>query len=226
MRSALLVGAAPVRGTESLLAEFAEDADFIIGVDGGAAVCRGAGVRPHVVVGDMDSLGLDVAREFEADGVEVEVFPSDKDLTDLDLAVEVARSRGADRLLFTAAFSGRLDHTLAAIGTLVRCADLRPLVREPGMNAWLLDAGNRGEIALCGAGATVSLIAIGSDTVVSFAGVRWPLVRATLEPLSSFAVSNIVSADRAIVTVHSGTLLVVSERVDYVEQARECGREA
>lgn len=220
-KTALLVCAAPVTGTEVLLAKLGPRADLVVGVDGGAAVCLRAGVVPDVVVGDLDSLDASALRELESRGVPIEVFPSDKDLTDIDLAFDVARSRGADRVLVTGAFAGRLDHTMAAVGSMLRGADLAPMAVEPRMSAWVLTATHRDTLELEGPGTTVSMLAIAGPAIVSSTGVRWPLDNAVLEPLSSLGVSNTVAAARASFRVHEGAVILVSEAVDYAQQATE-----
>jgi thiamine pyrophosphokinase len=207
---ALLAGAAPSRGYEVLLATLAKDSDLIIAVDGGGALCLRAGVDPHLVVGDLDSLDRKTQTALEAAGAGFVTFPADKSQTDLDLAVSEARDRGADELVVCAAFSGRLDHTLAAVGTLVAAADLLPTIVEPAQSAWLLSAQHRARLEIGPAGTTWSLLAVTSDVRLSVTGVKWPLDHALLEPLSSIGVSNVVTGSRGLAVVHSGAVLAVS----------------
>lgn len=214
MTTALLVCAAPVLGSEQLVAELAAGVDIVVGVDGGAAVCLRAGVVADLVIGDLDSLDPDSLARLEAEGVAIETYPSEKDDTDLDLALRVVRSRGVDAATVTGAFAGRLDHTLAAIGALVRAEDLRPVIREPDQIAWVLSGEHRSRHPLTEIGATVSALALNGPAVVSFTGVRWPLDRAVLGPLSSLGVSNLVVADPARFTVHEGTVLLVQPRCE------------
>lgn len=226
MTTFLLVGAAPVAGTEQLVRRISRIADLVIAADGGAAVCLRAGVEPGIVVGDLDSLEQATARAMEERGVVVEVFSPDKDVTDLDLAVDAARARGASRLIVTGAYAGRLDHTLAAIGSLQRAADLFPVVLEPGFSAWLLHPEHRGSVVLEGSGAVVSLVALEPGTRVTCTGVKWPLRDVPVDALSSLGVSNMIVSDHATLSVESGTALVISPRMDYAEQAYERSREA
>lgn len=225
MTTFLLVGAAPVAGTEPLVKRLSSRVDFVLAVDGGAAVCLRAGVDPDLVLGDLDSLEESLAREIEARGTVLEVFARDKDVTDLDLAVNAARARGASRLIVTGAYSGRLDHTLAAIGSLQRAADMHPVVLEPGFSAWLLRPGHRHSVALGGRDAVVSLVALEPGSRVTCSGVKWPLNDAPIEPLSSLGVSNVIVTDIATVVVESGTVLAISPLIDYAEQAHEIGCE-
>ena len=93
---ALLVCAAPVPGTETLLPRLAAEADLVVAVDGGGSVCLEAGVVPDVVVGDFDSLPDDDLDRLGQLGVSVIEFPAEKDASDLELAVGEVRCRGAN----------------------------------------------------------------------------------------------------------------------------------
>lgn len=221
--NALLVCAAPAPGGVELLGRLAASADLVIAVDGGGAVCHEAGVAPDILVGDFDSLDGSLLDEFVSQGVRVVEFPADKDETDLALALSVARREGADRVTVTAASTGRLDHTLAVAGSLAAAADLQPQLREPELRGWVLSTALRSRLRLKGVGATVSLLAPGWGATVSIRGVRWPLARAELAPLSELGMSNVITdAEGAVIEVHAGTVLVLSPHVD-VAPATDAG---
>jgi len=207
---ALLVGAAPREGTGAIVTRQVAFADLVVGVDGGAQVCLNAGITPHVVVGDFDSLPADVLERLTEAGVETERFPVAKDDSDLDLALALARERGVAEVIVTAAFSGRLDHTLASLGALMRARDLMPMIEEPDLVGWVLSAEHRAQLKLLGEGTTISVIALGGPARVTLTGVRWPLEDHTLEPLSSLGLSNVVESARAEVLVHDGTVVVLA----------------
>lgn len=221
--NALLVCAAPAPGGPDLVGRLAPSADLVIAVDGGGSVCFEAGVVPDILVGDFDSLPGSLLDDFVSQGVRVVEFPADKDETDLALALDVARREGVDRVTVTAASAGRLDHTLAVVGTLAAAADLRPRLREPELRGWVLSTALAPRITLKGVGATVSILAPGWGATVSVRGVRWPLAKAELAPLSVLGMSNvIVDSAGAVIEVHAGTVLVLSPHVD-VSPATEAG---
>lgn len=208
MKRALVIGAAPVGGTSELVAELAPSCDVVIGVDGGASVAAAAGVSIDVAIGDFDSLPAGALDELRASHVETVAFPAEKDESDLDLALAHARGRGVREVIVTAAFSSRLDHTLAAVGSLARFRDLWPRLEEPRMRGWLLAEDARRELTVHAAGSTLSVMAVGGTATVSVGGVRWPLDRAVLEPLSSYGLSNKALAADSTVEVHAGAVLV------------------
>lgn len=201
--------AAPSRGAVALVATLAASADLIVAVDGGGALCRRARVAPDLVVGDLDSLSAAGAAYLEREGAEVMRFPADKDESDLVLALDAARERGAGEVIVTAATAGRLDHTVAVLAAVCGAADLRPALVEPELEVFVLDPLGREELAVRGAGATVSLLPFGGSACVSARGVRWPLERAVLDSTGTRGLSNLVAEGEAILTVHEGTVLVM-----------------
>lgn len=210
---ALLVCAAQVKGSCTLVARLAPNFDLVIAVDGGGDICLEGGVTPDVLVGDLDSASSDTVDTLLARGVPIQRYPAEKDATDLQLAIAEARRQGATEIVVTAATSGRLDHTLGAIAALAAAADMQPQIVEPDLSAWLMARGGRRELILSGVGATVSLIPWGGIALVSAVGVRWPLDRAELGPESTLGVSNVVSSgEGASFSVHQGMALVLSVR--------------
>jgi len=212
MRS-LLVCAAPVSGSSEYVSRLAPNADIVIAVDGGGAVCLDAGVLPDYLVGDLDSAPSEAVDELLARGVPIQRFPTDKNESDLELAIAQARRLGATEIVVTAATSGRLDHTLAVLAALAKAADMSPVIAEPDLAGWILSASGRKSLALEGAGSLVSLVAWGGVALLSARGMRWPLDGAELGPESTLGLSNeIASAQPALITVRQGTTLVFSPR--------------
>ena len=97
-------------GFDGLLAPIPDNA-LVIAADGGLRHTERLGLRPHVILGDFDSLGY-----IPADST---VFPVEKDDTDSMLAVRLGLERGCDWFAFYGALDGpRLDHTIANFQTL------------------------------------------------------------------------------------------------------------
>jgi thiamine pyrophosphokinase len=210
---ALIVGAAPVTGSESLLCELAAECDLVVAADAAAEWCVAAGVMPSLAVGDFDSAVSGAPDRLRSRGITVVEFPPEKDRTDLDLAVTIACDAGATALVFTACTAARIDHTLAALGTMSAHADLCPVLREPHMSAWVVSPAAEIPFALSlPIGTTISVIPIGQVSGVTLTGFKYPLDQATLEPLSSHGLSNVTVDSRVTVSVRSGTLFVMQAR--------------
>jgi thiamine pyrophosphokinase len=206
MRTTLVVGAAPVPGADDFYRTLLADATHVVAADAAGEWCIVLGRVPDAVVGDFDS-AIEGARErLTTTGVEIVEYPADKDRTDLELAVDLAHERFDAPVTLTAAFTSRLDHTLGALGTLLR-SGVHASAREPGWTAWICAPGAELHLA-ASPGTLVSLLAPGGAHGVGIAGVRWPLHDATLPMLSGRGVSNVALGDKVVVSVQEGTLIV------------------
>lgn len=214
MTSALLVGAAPVAGADAFYADLAAGHDLVIAADAAAEWLVDLGVTPGLALGDFDSARPGAVDRLRGRGIPIRAFSAAKDETDLELAVAAARELGADRLTVTAAFTCRLDHTLAAVGLVARAADLDAEIREPELTGWVLAGDHRGTLELAlERGSLVTVMAVlGPARGVTLTGVRFPLADADLAPMSGLGVSNVVERKPATVTVADGTLLVLAPR--------------
>lgn len=211
--SVLIVGSAPVSGAESFYRPLLSAASYVIACDAAAEWCIALGRVPEVAVGDFDSAVAGAPERLRAREVDVRQFPVGKDESDLALAVAVARSLGTGGLVFTAAYTERLDHTLAAIGTACAAADLRVTIEEPSFRATILsDRGLRSAVIDVCSGATISVLALEAASGVSLHGLQYPLQDADLPLLSSLGLSNIALSDQVTVSLASGTLLVIASR--------------
>ena len=86
--------------------------DFIIAADGGAYHAKKLGIVPHLLIGDMDSLGEDGLAEYFSQGVKVIRYPKEKDYTDTHLAILYAIEHNYQEIILLGALGTRIDHTL------------------------------------------------------------------------------------------------------------------
>lgn len=182
----------------------------IIAADGGARLAERCGLRPDLIVGDLDSLSREEADRFAAQGATIERVTPHKDETDLELALLAAAQRGATWIRAIGATGDRLDQTLAAVHMLVMPhLDGRDARLVAGRQTlWVVGPG---EHALDGApGDTISLIPLAGDARgVRTEALDYPLHGETLVMGAARGVSNVMAASRAGVALESGLLVVV-----------------
>ena len=183
---------------------------LVIAADSGLENARALGIEPSACVGDYDSLGRtpDVGA-----GIEVITVPTEKDVTDTQLAVELALQRGATDITIIGGLGGRLDHTLSNLAILEDLVNKR-------VRATITDGQNRVRLLrndstiLPRSGYTyVSLLAL--DPLckgVEIEGVKYPLKNARLSRTFGYAVSNEITGNCCFISVRKGTLLVVESR--------------
>lgn len=187
----------------------AAGAPLLICADGGAHHVLRWGLRPHVLIGDMDSLEEEPLRRLEEAGTLVLRYPSRKDETDLELALDYAVRQGADEILILGALGGRWDHTVANILLLTwPRLEGREVQIVAGQERLFLV---RRQATLRGAaGDIVSLLPLSPvvEGIVT-SGLEYPLRGEPLYMGPSRGVSNVMLGPEATVTIASGWLLVV-----------------
>jgi len=205
----VLAGGDPV---EPDLRTLLPDAAVVIAADSGLHQAGALGLRVDYVVGDLDSADPAAVEAARAAGAVVERHPVDKDATDLELAFEVARDRGAQRITVVGGSGGRLDHFLANVALLgaPRFADL-DLDARIGDAYVVVAQGGRPPHEITGtAGSLVTLLATGGEACgITTTGLEYPLRGATLPPGTSRGVSNVLVGERGSVVLERGTLLVI-----------------
>ena len=151
----------------------ARDAELLVAADSGLIAMEEAGLAPHWIVGDMDSLD-DPARLDKYPPGRVLRFPADKDSSDTELALNLLREKGCDEVWLTGGGGGRMDH-IFAISSLFE--------REAGPDRWF--PGTE-EIRCLGEGkvlsaplpplSRVSVFPLGSGNwQAESSGLKWPL---------------------------------------------------
>jgi thiamine pyrophosphokinase len=161
-------------------------AALVIAADGGARHAALLGLMIDAWVGDFDSsddLQLSAPRQ---------TFPREKDKTDLELALEVAKDRGATSALVIGAFGGRFDHALgiALMAARETLAGFTVDLESGGETGWILTPTRPLNLPLS-AGQTFSLLALNGDARgLTITGAKWNLERFTLGFGSSLGISN------------------------------------
>jgi thiamine pyrophosphokinase len=208
------VKAIVVAGGDAALGDAAQlvGTDLVIAADSGAAWLASLGVRPDLVVGDMDSVDPALLERLAADGTMIERHPVAKDASDAELAVDRAVRAGADEVVIIGALrGGRLDHELANLLLLAdpawRGRGLR-IVRG-GTVARALHGGDA--LALDAAeGDLVTLLPVAGDALgVRTRGLQFALDGEALRFGRSRGLSNRVLHVPASVSLEGGTLLVI-----------------
>jgi thiamine pyrophosphokinase len=202
----VVTGGDPLDGVD--LPALPDDA-IVVAADSGVDRAEALGLRVDVAVGDFDSVtrgGLDRAERL---GAKVERHPEAKDATDLELALDVARSLGPRRVVVLGGHGGRLDHLLANALLLAQPAlvDVDVVAQMGAARVTVV----RRRAELHGrAGDLVTLLPLhGPAEGVVTEGLLYPLRDEDLLPGSTRGVSNELVATTAVVTVRAGTLLAV-----------------
>lgn len=210
MRAAVFLNGIPE--SRGILRSVAARADLVVAADGGAVYAVGAGIVPDLIVGDMDSLGEERAREFESRGVKLERHPVEKDKMDGQLAIQAAKDCGATSVDLLCATGGRFSADVALPHILLAAErmGLRATVVAGWGRAFVVEDGSRTVEGNCGD--SVSIFPLdGTATGVVLEGMVYPLRDARLEAGDTLGFHNELTGDAALVGVREGALLVVQE---------------
>ncbi len=188
------------------------DEAVVIAADSGLHQAELLGLRVDYVVGDLDSADPAALERAVAAGASVERHPVDKDATDLELAFDTARDRGAQRITVVGGAGGRLDHFLANVAVLgaARFADLDIDARLGDAYVVVVQGGRPPHVVTGAVGSLLTLLAVGGDACgITTSGLRFPLQGANLRPGTSRGVSNVLIGTEGSVVLQQGTLLVI-----------------
>jgi len=182
------------------------DNDYIICADGGYDLAMQMGIKPDILIGDLDSV------KSENINTEIIKYPTRKDATDGEIAVDYAIEKGYDDILMIGFIGNRMDHTLTNISLLIR-------IKRAGRNGVIIDYNNEirlleDSITVSGKkGDLVSIIPI-TDTVgkVVTEKLEYPLDGEDLYYGESRGVSNVMLADECRISIKSGRALVIKSR--------------
>ncbi len=201
MKQCMIISGAPVAGEIPVVKD-----EYIIACDAGVGHAVKAGIRPDLLVGDFDTY-----QETLPDGIPVLTAPAEKDDTDTMMAVRYALEKGFDRIRICAALGGRLDHSIGNLSAAAYVAERLGCccVYGAGETAILLynkslrlNRRNTNEF--------VSVFAWTEEANgVSYKGLKYPLVNATLTRAFALGISNEFVQEEAEISVKDGMLLII-----------------
>ena len=196
--------------------QFSEKSNFkkyakkckVIACDGGIDHCRKDNIVPDIMVGDFDSATNENYIYCKNMGVEEIKFPTHKDMTDMEIGMDLALQYGADEIYIFGGIGSRLDHSLGNVHLM--CKSLKE-----GVKAFLINEDNTVTLVdksieiNTHRGQTVSLIPL-TTTVegVTTVNLEYALNNATMTIGSTLGISNVATEDTISISVKNGILIV------------------
>ena len=185
----------------------------VIAVDRGLAHALRLGLRPHVIVGDLDSVDAGMLSRSRAEWPDLVVrrHSPNKAHSDLDLALSFAWGLDPARIALASGAGGRLDHLLTSAMLLARpCYAALPLVAYVGQSV-VRSATAAMALELTAAdGNLLTLLAVGGTARLQTSGLRWNLTGAMpLRSAATLGLSNEFSEPAARLHVAAGTVLAL-----------------
>lgn len=191
-----------------------EKYSMIIVADRGLLAADSLGLSVDYILGDFDSVPLEILSKYRKKPIPIESFPSMKDKTDTQIAFEVALEHRPSRIDLVGATGSRMDHTISNMGLLMLALNL-------GISAMILDANNK--IYLKRDSFTIKKVNQHGDFIsfLSFShqvkglklhGFKYPLRGVTLMAGSSLGISNELQEEEGRVEFQEGILAVFESK--------------
>ena len=188
---------------------------LVVAADGGAEHCLALGLEPDVLVGDLDSITPEALGRLRERGIELRQAPRDKDESDMELCLLLARERGMARVTVLGGLGLlRPEHSIANLLLLAdpRFDAMAVVLAGHGARTWRIGTSSGpGEAQLSGRpGDYVSLFALDpSVAAVRTEGLRFPLDGEDLPLGPSRGLSNRMVAEDARIVSGRGRLVIV-----------------
>jgi thiamine pyrophosphokinase len=184
--------------------------DYLICADGGLEKVSNYGIIPDIIIGDFDSVDGNVLKQYE-NKIPVKKFPSEKDFTDMELAVELAISKGYKNIILTGASGSRLDHTLGNILLMEKYF-------KNGVSISIIDNNNEMKIISDNAelfieykeGYYISIIPITESIQgLCLEGFKYNLDNVDVKRGSTLCISNQIKDNKGKITLRKGRAIVI-----------------
>lgn len=204
-------------GPEDLLPDlsaYVNDIDVWIGADRGAVVLLEKGLPIDYAIGDFDSIADPQRKSLETKAKVFRKYPSEKNETDLELAIIQAIELQPQSVYLFGATGGRLDHTLVNLQILLRFA-------EHDMDAAVVDRLNIVRLAQHGTHTIqndrqypyISFIPMTPTvTGLTLNNFYYPLTDQTITFGSTLCVSNKLTANCGTFSIDKGIVLIIKSR--------------
>lgn len=191
------------------------DGCLIIAADSGIAQLEmlnqnGFYISPDIILGDMDSFDIkEAANSFP--NAEFLSFPPEKDYTDTQLALDIAKGKGYKSIDIVGGTGNRADHYLANLALVRSCA-------LEGIGLSICDGKNK--ITYCNAGKMsvekdgrfkyFSILPDGSNLYgVTISGAKYNLCGAVIDRDLPVTISNEITEDSCEIKVSDGSFFFI-----------------
>ncbi|WP_103981865.1 thiamine diphosphokinase [Helcococcus massiliensis] len=195
-----------------LLERYYKQADKVIAVDKGLNYLSKYGFEADYIIGDFDSVDTKVLADADQD--KLIKYPSEKSMTDFEIALEKAIELKSDNIYLLSAMGDRMDHTMANILLLKRLATL-------DIRGYILDENNLisyvdGEIEIDKNDYKYLSIVVLEDTLVTLKGVKYTLDKEKVSFPSSLTISNEIVDDKGYIETDKFSLYMLTDHKENI----------
>ncbi|MDR0302452.1 MAG: thiamine diphosphokinase [Treponema sp.] len=181
---------------------------FAVAADSGLVAAEEAGIKPALVIGDMDS--IDASRLSAYPPQSVMRYKHDKDYTDTELALREVIKKGCDEIWVIGGGGGRIDHLFGIRSLFERAVFPRRWITG-SEDIFCIDANTEQKTLSMKlrSGAPVSVFPLGNAPwEAESAGLKWPLAGLKWDR-GFFGLSNVAPDGNFSITAQAGRFMVI-----------------
>ena len=207
MKKGLIISSGKINDY-TLLDNLINKNDHIVCADGGIDHIIKIDRIPNIVLGDLDSISDLGIKYIEDKKIKINKFPTIKDNTDTELAINYLNNIGVDEITLIGGTGTRLDHTIANILLMKRFNQNHKVLRiidDNNIIHYVVD-----DIKIKRMDERfISIIPLNYEGItVSLSGFKYPLDHKFIEFSSTLGISNEIKDEIGIITIHEGEALV------------------
>ncbi|MBA3815411.1 MAG: thiamine diphosphokinase [Parachlamydiaceae bacterium] len=190
----------------SLIAELIRTYARVVAVDGGLFHCHEMGIIPDLLIGDLDSVTPILLSKYSH--VTTLRFPTEKDDTDLELAIRAVEAPSIVTIGLFGVMGHRVDHAMNNLN--LTCLHSKIIIETETESVFAIS----GEYQInCFPGQKLSLLPLNSPVIgVTTSGLQWELNHATLNK-NFRSISNVCLGKSVNIKIHSGQLICCLARI-------------
>ncbi|MEK6565404.1 MAG: thiamine diphosphokinase [Bacteroidota bacterium] len=203
MKTKVLILANGQPPSKRLLLRLLKQSAVFVCADGGANTAARLGLKPDLIIGDLDSIASVTLRKFRK--VRARRI-ADQNSTDLEKAFSRVTSKGHTDITVAGATGRRLDHSLGNLSALVKLSR-RAKIRFIDDASELCFVGSELKFE-ASPGTVVSLIPLSLCEGIVTHGLKWELKNESLRLGFRESTSNVVKSSPVSIRVRRGDLLL------------------
>lgn len=186
------------------LLKLVSEVNYIIGVDGGCDVAFKNKITPDLIIGDFDSLDIDILEYYRNKKIEIITLEEEKDITDGEAGIIEGFKRGCTELLICApSYYLETDHLLGNIFLLSKYKNCT-IINENEIIK-ILEVGNM--VLNKKDGSKISIIPL-KNTEVKINGFKYD-GSFNINIGDSLTLRNEIEDERAEITMKNGKILII-----------------
>ncbi len=178
-------------------------ADIVVCADGGANYAGKIGIRPDIILGDLDSITPQTVKKFKNIPL---MYVDDQETTDLEKAILYCLNLKSSSVTIAGGLGSRIDHATGSLGCLKKYSSRCNIMLYDSLGVlvpvrtFLRMRTQPGE--------HISLIPLTRCSGVTTKNLKYPLTNEPLEIGVREGISNEATGRTVSVRVHRGTLLL------------------